>query len=33
MKKKKEKQEFEEDEVEKIFDSTWKNWKSRRRCE
>ncbi len=33
MKKKKEKQEFEEDEVEKIFDNMWKNWKSRRRCE
>ena len=31
--KKKEEQELEDDEVEKIFDSTWKNWESRRRCE
>jgi len=31
--KKKEKQGLEDDEVEKIFDSTWKNWESRRRCE
>ncbi|NVM19653.1 MAG: hypothetical protein HWN80_18270 [Candidatus Lokiarchaeota archaeon] len=33
MKKKEEKQELEEDELEKIFESTWKNWESRRRCE
>jgi len=31
--KKKVEQELEDDEVEKIFDSTWKNWESRRRCE
>ena len=31
--RKKEKQELAEDEVEKIFESTWKNWESRRRCE
>ncbi len=33
MKKKEGKQELEEDELEKIFESTWKNWESRRRCE
>jgi hypothetical protein len=33
MKKKKEKQELEAEEVEKIFEATWKNWESRRRCE
>ena len=33
MKTKKEKQELNEEEVEKIFESTWKNWESRRRCE
>jgi hypothetical protein len=31
--KKKEKKELDEEEVEKIFDITWKNWESRRRCE
>ncbi|MBY8987338.1 MAG: hypothetical protein KGD61_02700 [Candidatus Lokiarchaeota archaeon] len=33
MEKKKEKQELEEDGVEKIFDIMWKNEESRRRCE
>ncbi len=33
MKKKKEKQDLDDDEVEKLLDSTWKNWESRRRCE
>ena len=27
------KKEFEDEEVEKIFESTWKNWESRRKCE
>ncbi|MCJ7647709.1 MAG: hypothetical protein MUP85_03760 [Candidatus Lokiarchaeota archaeon] len=25
--------ELEDEEIEKIFDSTWKNWESRRKCE
>ena len=33
MKKEKEKRELEAEDVEKIFESTWKNWESRRRCE
>lgn len=28
-----EKKELDDDEVEKIFDSIWKNWESRRKCE
>ncbi|MHA1670539.1 MAG: hypothetical protein ACTSV5_08150 [Promethearchaeota archaeon] len=31
--KDKENKELEDEEVEKIFDNTWKNWESRRRCE
>jgi len=31
--KKKEKSKLDDDEVEKIFESTWKNWESRRKCE
>ncbi len=31
--KKKEKAKLDDDELEKIFESTWKNWASRRRCE
>ena len=30
---KKEEQELEDEEVEKILDITWKNWESRRKCE
>jgi len=30
---KKEKSKLDNDEVEKIFESTWKNWESRRKCE
>lgn len=33
MRKKKDKKELDENEVEKILDITWKNWESRRRCE
>lgn len=31
--KKKEKSKLDDDELEKIFESTWKNWESRRNCE
>lgn len=32
-KKKDDKKELEDDEVEEIFDAVWENWSSRRRCE
>ncbi len=31
--KEKEKSELDDDKVEEIFESTWKNWASRRKCE
>jgi len=31
--KKKEKSKLDDDELEEIFESTWKNWESRRKCE
>ena len=31
--KKKEKPKLDDDDVEKIFESTWENWESRRKCE
>ena len=31
--KKKEKSKLGDEEIEKIFESTWKNWESRRKCE
>ena len=31
--KKKEKSKLDDDDVEKIFESTWENWESRRKCE
>ncbi len=31
--KKKEKSKLDDVELEKIFESTWKNWESRRKCE
>ncbi len=31
--KKKEKSKLDDDKVEEIFESTWKNWASRRKCE
>jgi hypothetical protein len=31
--KEKQKQELDAEEIEKIFETTWKNWESRRRCE
>ncbi len=31
--KKKEKSKLDDEELEKIFESTWKNWESRRKCE
>ena len=31
--KNEEKRDLEDEEVEKIFESTWKNWESRRKCE
>ncbi len=30
---KKEKSKLDDDEIEEIFESTWKNWASRRKCE
>jgi len=30
---KKEKPKLDDEEVEKIFESTWRNWASRRKCE
>jgi len=31
--KKKEKSKLDDEELEKIFESTWRNWESRRKCE
>ena len=31
--KKKENSKLDDEELEKIFESTWKNWESRRKCE
>jgi len=31
--KNKEKKELNDEEIEKILDSTWNNWESRRKCE
>ena len=31
--KEKEKSKLDDEELEKIFESTWKNWESRRKCE
>ena len=31
--KKKEKSKLDDDKVEEIFEATWKNWASRRKCE
>ncbi|MBA7675850.1 hypothetical protein ES703_84089 [subsurface metagenome] len=31
--KKKEKPKLDDEELEEIFESTWKNWASRRKCE
>lgn len=33
MKRKEKEQKKEEDDIEKILDSTWNNWSSRRKCE
>jgi len=33
MKKKEKEQKKEEDDIEKILDSIWDNWSSRRKCE
>ena len=33
MKKKENEQENEAEDIEKILDSTWDNWSSRRKCE